>query len=407
MPGVGAQGGAIEPVLAARAGRRGTGGRRRGRGLLVNVSRGIAGAAVEAAPAIQASASRPPPPNGLEDSLCYPAAAVRPSEGPCTCRTSGPPELIIILVIALLILGPGKLPEVGASIGKSIREFRKASSDLERLGQGRYVATAAARTRPRARPGRHPRALTPGRTRPSSTPDRRQRATPARTRPRVARPRWPTPTPCATPPRRASPLTPDRSTAPPAPPTGRSCRWSIISASCGRGCSACILAVAAGSLVGFYFARDDPQLALAATARTATAQVLGPGDAFAIQLRISIVVGIILAMPVLLYQIWAFVAPGLTPAERRTVRPWVPLALVFFALGVGIACFVLPVRWQFLLSFTDDKLVANIAAGPYFDFVTTMFLAFGLVMEFPILLVGLSRVGILTSRAADRRRDAT
>ena len=67
------------------------------------------------------------------------------------------------------------------------------------------------------------------------------------------------------------------------------------------------------------------------------AQVLGPGDAFAIQLRISIVVGVILAMPVLLYQVWAFVAPGLTPTERRTVRPWIPLALVFFALGVAIA----------------------------------------------------------------------
>ena len=59
-------------------------------------------------------------------------------------------------------------------------------------------------------------------------------------------------------------------------------------------------------------------------------------------------------MPVLLYQLWAFVAPGLTPTERRSVRPWIPLALVFFALGVGIAWFVLPFAVQFLLSFTDD-----------------------------------------------------
>ena len=70
---------------------------------------------------------------------------------------------------------------------------------------------------------------------------------------------------------------------------------------------------------------------------------------------------------------------------------------MFFALGVVIARLVLPYAVSFLLGFTDDKLVANIAAGPYFDFVTTMFLAFGLVMEFPILLVGLSRVGIVTS----------
>ena len=58
------------------------------------------------------------------------------------------------------------------------------------------------------------------------------------------------------------------------------------------------------------------------------------GDAFVIQIKISIVIGIILAMPVLLYQVWAFVAPGLTPAERRTIRPWIPLALLFFVIGV-------------------------------------------------------------------------
>lgn len=157
-----------------------------------------------------------------------------------------------------------------------------------------------------------------------------------------------------------------------------------------------ILAVALGAIVGFLVAPAVRNFLLEPLPG-GVAQVLGPGDGFAIQLRIAIVIGIILAMPVLLYQGWAFVAPGLTPAERRVVRPWIPLALFFFALGVAIARLVLPYAVSFLLSFTDDRLVANIAAGPYFDFVTTMFLAFGLVMEFPILLVGLSRVGIITS----------
>jgi sec-independent protein translocase protein TatC len=166
----------------------------------------------------------------------------------------------------------------------------------------------------------------------------------------------------------------------------------------------CILAVVIGSIIGFYFSVPVRDFLLAPLPN-GQAQVLGPGDGFAIQLRISIVIGIILAMPVLLYQVWAFVAPGLTPSERRSVRPWIPLALVFFALGVIIARLVLPFAVQFLLGFTDDKLVANIAAGPYFDFVTTMFLAFGLVMEFPILLVGMSRVGIVTSqRLREARR---
>ena len=69
---------------------------------------------------------------------------------------------------------------------------------------------------------------------------------------------------------------------------------------------------------------------------------------------------------------------------------------MFFALGVGLAYFVLPFATTFLLGFTTTTCAA-IAAGPYFDFVTTMFLVFGLIMEFPILLYGLSRVGIVTS----------
>ncbi len=157
-----------------------------------------------------------------------------------------------------------------------------------------------------------------------------------------------------------------------------------------------VLAIALGTVVGFFFSTPIRDF-LISPLPTHQVQVLGPGDAFIITMKISMVAGIIMAMPIILYQAWAFVAPGLTPDERRIVRPWVPLALVFFAIGVGVAYIVLPFATAFLLSFTDKVLVANIAAGPYFDFVTTLFLGFGLVMEFPILLFGLSRVGILTS----------
>ena len=67
--------------------------------------------------------------------------------------TPGPLELVIILVIALLILGPGKLPDVGSALGKSIREFRKASSDVQRFGEGRHLAARRTR-RPPPRPTR-------------------------------------------------------------------------------------------------------------------------------------------------------------------------------------------------------------------------------------------------------------
>jgi sec-independent protein translocase protein TatC len=165
-----------------------------------------------------------------------------------------------------------------------------------------------------------------------------------------------------------------------------------------------IIAVALGSVVGFYYATDVRNF-LMRPLNGVPLQVLGVGDAFVIQVKIALVIGVILAMPVLLYQVWAFVAPGLTPTERRTVRPWVPLALFFFVLGVIIAYVVLPYAIAFLFSFTDESLQARPAAGQYFDFVTTLFLVFGLVMEFPILLYGLSRVGIVTSQrlAASRR----
>jgi sec-independent protein translocase protein TatC len=158
-----------------------------------------------------------------------------------------------------------------------------------------------------------------------------------------------------------------------------------------------IIAVALASVIGFIAAPDVRRF-LQRPLGDIPLQVLGVGDAFVIQVKIALVIGIIIAMPVLLYQLWAFIAPGLTPAERKTIRPWVPMALVFFALGVVIAYIVLPFALTFLFSFTDEtSLVARPAAGQYFDFVTTMFLAFGLVLEFPILLVGLSTVGIVTS----------
>lgn len=163
-----------------------------------------------------------------------------------------------------------------------------------------------------------------------------------------------------------------------------------------------IIAVALGSTIGFLVATPVRKF-LQEPLGGIPLQVLGVGDAFVIQVKIALVIGIILAMPVLLYQLWAFIAPGLTPNERKLVRPWIPMALLFFSLGVIIAYVVLPFAITFLFGFTDDSLQARPAAGQYFDFVTTMFLAFGLVMEFPILLVGLSTVGIVTS---DRLRSS-
>jgi sec-independent protein translocase protein TatC len=164
-----------------------------------------------------------------------------------------------------------------------------------------------------------------------------------------------------------------------------------------------ILAVLVASVVGWFSATTVRNYLLDQLPGH-KAQILGPGDAFFIQIKISLTIGIILAMPILLYQLWAFIAPGLTQAERKTIRPWIPLALVLFAIGVLIAFLVLPFAISFLLGFTDSQLVNGIAAGPYFDFVTTLFLAFGLIMEFPIILYGLALVGIISSSWMSKNR---
>ena len=103
-------------------------------------------------------------------------------------------------------------------------------------------------------------------------------------------------------------------------------------------------------------------------------------------------------MPVILYQLWAFVAPGLTDAEKRAIRPWVPLALLFFAIGVASPTSSCRSRSSSCSRSPVAASSPRTAAGPYFDFVTTMFLAFGLVLEFPILLYGLSLANIVTSQ---------
>ena len=128
------------------------------------------------------------------------------------------------------------------------------------------------------------------------------------------------------------------------------------------------------------------------------------GDGFAIRIQISLVVGIILAMPVLLWHLWRFIAPGLTASEQRAILPWIPAALAFFALGVGVAFVVLPFAVTFLLQFVPEAVDRTINIRSYFDFMSTLFLAFGILMEFPILLVGLSRVGIVTSARLARSR---
>lgn len=130
-----------------------------------------------------------------------------------------------------------------------------------------------------------------------------------------------------------------------------------------------------------------------------------PADAFSAQLKIAGFLGIALAMPVILFHAWRFVTPGLTRSERRFVWPVMLAALALFALGVAVGFAVIPYALNFLLGFARPGLEPLLTVDGYIGFVTTMLLAFGLVLEFPVVLIGLARVGVLTHKrlAAQRR----
>lgn len=122
-----------------------------------------------------------------------------------------------------------------------------------------------------------------------------------------------------------------------------------------------------------------------------------PGDPLSIVLTVTFAIAAVLAAPVILYQVWAFLSPALHRHEKRAVLPLLFGATLLFACGVAISYYVvLPFSLSFLLGFQSAALQPMITAKGYFDFATGMSLAFGAVFEMPILIVLLTIFGVVT-----------
>jgi sec-independent protein translocase protein TatC len=132
--------------------------------------------------------------------------------------------------------------------------------------------------------------------------------------------------------------------------------------------------------------------------------ILDPLEGFGVRMRLAAYGGIGLAMPIILWQIWQFVTPGLYAHERRYAIPFVVSALVLFLLGAGLAYYTLPRALQFLVQIGGDDLITAFAPGKYFTLITYMMLAFGIGFEFPILLIFLQMAGILSVGTLRRGR---
>src|SRR5688572_5131804 len=122
-----------------------------------------------------------------------------------------------------------------------------------------------------------------------------------------------------------------------------------------------------------------------------------PGDTFSITLSTSLIVGAIIASPVIIYQLWAFLSPALHRHEKKVVIPVIIGAVILFVAGVAMAYFlVVPLTLRFLMTFQVESLEPMITAAGYFGFVTTLALTFGAVFELPVLILALAALGLVT-----------
>ena len=124
----------------------------------------------------------------------------------------------------------------------------------------------------------------------------------------------------------------------------------------------------------------------------------GPLDAFYLRVKVAVIVGVILSSPVWLYQIWAFIAPGLYAREKRWGHIFLGTAIPLFLVGNLLAYLSLGRSMHFLLGLTPQNVSNLIQVDLYMSFVMTMMLAFGIAFELPLLIVMLNLAGILTHR---------
>jgi sec-independent protein translocase protein TatC len=123
-----------------------------------------------------------------------------------------------------------------------------------------------------------------------------------------------------------------------------------------------------------------------------------PTEPFVTFLKVGFFSGFLLSLPVLMYQVWRFVTPGLTKRERRFAIPFVISSVLLFAGGTVLAFVVVPKGLSFLLSFGGENLIPFLTAERYLNFLIFLILGFGLSFELPLLLVFLAGARIITTQ---------
>src|SRR6266571_9432640 len=178
-------------------------------------------------------------------------------------------------------------------------------------------------------------------------------------------------------------------------------RWRIFKS---------LIAITVAAIVAFVFRIQIMRfltLPLPKTADTLTKGqlvVTAIGEGFTIYLKLAFAVGFVIALPVILYQTWAFISPGLYEKEKKNAVPFIIAGIVLFIAGIALGFVVLQYPVQWLINFASDSFVPLITADNYFTFVAFFLLAFGVAFEIPLVLTFLAQLGLVTSQTLRRKR---
>lgn len=170
-------------------------------------------------------------------------------------------------------------------------------------------------------------------------------------------------------------------------------------------------ALAVGAVIGWFLVTRFDVLGILIDPiepflRGSRLKYLSPTEPFFITLKLALLMGFLLAFPVIAYQVWAFLSPALMPTEKQVIVPALYMGLVLFAIGVWFSyAVVLPMTLSFTMGFQTESLEQSIVIGEYMAVVVRLLLAFGAVFELPIVIVVLAALGVVTPEflAAKRR----
>jgi sec-independent protein translocase protein TatC len=168
-----------------------------------------------------------------------------------------------------------------------------------------------------------------------------------------------------------------------------------------------LIAWAIATLIGFAISQPVLNILLTPVNRIIHGQKLiytGPIDAFLLFFKIGIFTGFILSSPVIFWQVWSFIAPGLHRNERRFAIGFVVSAVLLFAMGIGFAFFAMPIALRFLTSIGSTDLQYLPFADRYVNFILLLIAIFGITFELPLAMTMLGLAGIVNTQFLRRRR---